>query len=272
MSKFSESEATVKGGGSTNGSGITLFDMTKESPYGIYQNEHSPRSPKSLYPRAAQDRITSLSPLPQDPQETDEHAPFRPYDCMRFDFKAADVSRSDLVKVYGGEHSQMASEEIGLVSGEGIPAGNVEYANCRVAWRSTVPPPVLYLNMKDSELPEEEKRKEVRSKELTQEKHRPAHGIHQKSHSKPLEPAEQTTEIVLLGGEDFRALVYIKLGDLPDARRVKVRTIVRNPDARRLAWADPELRKSMAHVLFPKVSMDTYFKGVMSQSSIVILG
>lgn len=40
----------------------------------------------------------------------------------------------------------------------------------------------------------------------------------------------------MLGGGDFSGVVHLRLGDPPAARRVKINTVVRGFDARRLAW------------------------------------
>lgn len=279
--KFSEIEARVHGGGSICGSGSLLFDMTKESPYGISQKEHSLRSPKSLcWKSSSKHRILLLPPLPRDALEIDEQAPFRPYDSMRFDFTVTDVDGSILIKQYGGAHGKMASESIGLVSGDGVLAGHMEDPNCRVTWKSTTPPPFIHLNVKSPDsigernidsAPPKEKRREDKVVETSKKVKSVSN---EDIHSRPQLLAKTGEKITddSFGGGDYRGLVYIKLGDLPDARRVKIRTVVKNLDARRLVWADPALQKSVAHAPHLKLSMDSYFKGVMSQRPTTILG
>lgn len=280
--KFSEISAKVKGGGSVSGSGSMFFDMTKESPYGITQAEHSPRSPKALYwnPNSRPQIVSPLRPLPRDELEIDEQAPFRPYDSMRFDFKVVDVNGGDLLKFYGGEYGQMAMEAVGLVSGEGVVAGHAKDANCRAVWRSTTPPPPVQLlaeGWKGSDGGKTLATKLSDSNEVPQrsETRRSGEGPlgnNQGGTAGPQASMTPESNDSMLGGGDFRGLVYLKLGDLPDARRVKVRTAVKNFDARRAGWTDPYLRKILAHSPLLEVSMDTYFKGVMSQRPILMPG
>lgn len=262
---FSEISAAVKGGGSVEGKGSMYFDMTKDSPYGISQPVHSPRSPKALYwnPSREQRDVRPLKPLPRDELEIDEEAPYRPYDSMRFDFKAVDLKGGDLLRCYGGEYGLMAVESVGLVSGEGVLAGDAKDANCRVLWRSTSLPPPVSLNFSESTDSEGAGGTEPKVSKM------------QKKGSDRVRPGkaiDETTDSSMLGGGDFRGLVYIKLGDLPEARRVKVRTTVKNFDARRAGWADPQLRSGLRNSPLMDVSMDTYFIGLMFQRTIIPAG
>lgn len=280
--KFSEITAKVKGGGSVSGSGSLFFDMTKESPYGISQDEHSPRSPKALYwnPNSRLENVPPLRPLPHDELEIDEQAPFRPYDSMRFDVKMVDVNGGDLLKYYGGEYGQMATEAVGLVSGEGVLAGDAKDANCRAVWRSTTAPPPIQLHAEGwegsdggktlaTQLPDSN---EVSQRSETRASTEGPFRNDQERTAGPPASMESGSNDNMLGGGDFRGLVYVKFGDLPDARRVKLRTTVKNFDARRVGWADPHLRKKLAHSPLLEVSMDTYFKGVMSQRPMLLPG
>lgn len=276
--RFSEIYAAVKGGGSVHGSGALHFDMTKESPYGISQKAHNPRSPKAVYwnPSSQQSKVPLLQPLPDDELEIDEQAPCRPYDSMRFDFKAVDISGGDLLYYYGGEYGKMATKAIGLVSGEAVLAGHAEDANCRVVWRSTTPPPPVSLGPKAQEKGQPEDKRII---ERVAAKEIPAKNDEEDLLEKDSERKEKLHEQLqslddakkgenMLGGGDFRGLMYIKLGDLPEARRLKVRTTVNNFDARRVGWSDPELRKGLAHAPLLNVSVDTYFKGTTAQRAL----
>lgn len=278
--KFSEIYAEVKGGGSVRGSGAMYFDMTKESPYGISQKVHSPRSPKAMYwnPDSKRAEAPVLQPLPEDELEIDEHAPCRPYDSMRFDFEGIDINGGDLLYFYGGEYGKMATKSIGLVSGEAVLAGDANDANCRAIWRSTSAPPPVSLGSKARETFQslnEQNVKGPETKEISGErgkvKSKDKRGSSKKGrlHDKMQKSEDVTTSENMLGGGDFRGLIYIKLGDLPEARRLKARTTVENFDARRVGWSDPRLRKVLAHAPLLKVSADSYFKGTTAQRAIL---
>lgn len=264
--KFSRISGTVKGNGVVSGSGCMYFDMTKDSPYGIRQKVHSSRSPKALYwnPEADSSGSPPLHPEPVDEFEIDEHAPCRPYDSMRFDFEVTDVHGGDLLRYYGGVYGNKAAQSIGLASGKGIIAGHVKDANCRAVWKSTSPPPPIALNSTD--LPESKSTDIAVAGNAAEMRNptQPENGVKQ-------EPGElrSRNSQSMLGGGEFKGLVYLKLGDLPEARRVKVRTTVKNFDARRAGWADPYLRKALKNAPLLQASADTYFKGVMYQRPLI---
>lgn len=265
---FTSIKASVQGGGKVSGAGSMLFDMTKESPFGISKDVHSPRSPKALYwnPDSDPSASPSLEPPPKDPMEIDEQAPFRRYDSMRFDFQVTDVDGGQLLKNYGGEYGAMAMNSVGLVSGEGVLAGHLKDANCRVLWRSTTPPPQILLKDANENLNTSTSRQG--------ESHRGSPRSHGKHKTDDNSSAAQVSESTnsnenALGGGNFRGLVYIKLGDLPEARRVKARTIVKNFDARRAGWADKSLRIYLSQSPVLDTTVDTYFKGVMFQREIL---
>lgn len=287
--RFNEIRASVKGGGIVTGEGSLFFDMTKDSPFGMSRAEHSLRSPKAIHWNRDVDpnKVPPLLPLPSDELEIDEHAQFRPYDSMRFDFSFTEVNGSDLLKYYGGEYGAMARMSLGLVSGEAILAGHAKDANCRAMWRSVTPPPKVPLRRRDpmsdvskpldvksvptngadqASLPDMNSPAIVRAKVPSETKVPPE----MESTSFPIEDNEGGSG--LLGGGEFRGLVYLKLGDLPEARRVKVRTAVKNFDARRAGWCDPALRNVFSQSPLLNTSMDTYFKGVMFQRALLSPG
>lgn len=264
--KFSEIHTAVKGGGAVSGSGSLFFDMTKESPYGISQKAHSPRSPKAAYWNPnSESGAYLLPPEPEDEMEIDEKAPFRPYDSMRFDFKATDVSGGDLLYYYGGEYGKMATNSIGLISAEAVLAGHAKDANCRAVWRSTTPPPPVRLGSSNEE-----------GGDGNADENRDSNALHEKvdNGEKPVRADDMSGNDDkkagdMLGGGNFKGLVYIKLGDLPDSRRLKARTTVQNFDARRAGWSDPALRKTLANAPLLEVSADTYFKGTTAQRALL---
>lgn len=280
--EFSEIYAAVKGGGLVHGSGALYFDMTKESPYGISQKTHSPRSPKAAYWNLSSERaeVPVLQPLPDDELEIDEQAPYRPYDSMRFDFKAVDISGGDLLYYYGGEYGKMAIKAIGLVSGEAVLAGHAEDANCRAVWRSTTPPPPVSLGPNAHEESQSEVGRTIERvasievpKEEAEENVRDGSSEHKgvlHDQLQSLDNAEKGEN--MLGGGVFKGFVYIKLGDLPEARRLKARTTVKDFDARRAGWSDPGLRKALAHAPLLNVSVDAYFKGTTAQRAVLPSG
>ncbi|CAN8068440.1 unnamed protein product [Agarophyton chilense] len=269
---FADIRASVVGGGSVAGEGALFFDMTKPSPYGISRDEHCPRTPKATYWNAGVDlsKTAPLAPLPEDPLEIDEYAPFRPYDSMMFKFKVSDVDGGSLLKWYGGKYGGMAAKSVGRVSGEGVLAGHAKDANCRVVWKSTSAPPEVLL------VPEE-------PGPVSDTRTATAAALHEDSEEQdekaekndgvaPMDDAGQKPTIprsVLLGGGNFRGLVYMKLGDPPEARRVKIRTIVDGFDARRAAWADDGFQDILCHSPLLETAADTYFKGVMFQRAIL---
>eukprot|EP00177_Eucheuma_denticulatum_P007841 GFKZ01014277.1.p1 GENE.GFKZ01014277.1~~GFKZ01014277.1.p1 ORF type:complete len:2034 (+),score=303.86 GFKZ01014277.1:303-6404(+) len=260
--KFPEIHTAVKGGGSVSGSGSLFFDMTKESPYGISQMAHSPRSPKAAYWNPSPVPAGYLlPPEPEDEMEIDEKAPFRPYDSMRFDFKVTDVRGGDLLYYYGGEYGKMATNSIGLISGEAILAGHAKDANCRAVWRSTTPPPPVRLGTWNEKGGDGNADENIDS-DTAREKFENAK-IPLRDDDMSEEEDEKAGD--MLGGGDFKGLVYIKLGDLPDSRRLKARTTVQNFDARRAGWSDPRMRKALANAPLLEVSADTYFKGTTAQ-------
>lgn len=285
--KFSEVLAFVKGGGKVSGDGAIYFDMTKESQFGISSEEHNPRSPKAAYWNevAGSNRATLLRPIPEDELEIDELAPFRPYDSMLFKFEATDIHGEDMFTHYGGEYGAMASKAIGLISGKGVIAGDIEDSNCRVVWRSTSPPPEIPLVGKISRpvVMHEAPESPVLDKEgnngsnpgeipLQNDSEANARGYEKKRSFASKGIVESTDRPTMLGGGDFRGLVYVKLGDLPEARRIKVRTLAKGFDARRAGWSDMQLQKILAHCPLLETSVDSFFKGVMLQREIVLPG
>lgn len=275
--RFPDITAKAKSGGSVSGSGGIFFDMTKESPFDIRQERHSKRSPKAPYWNEGVERPKALPLPPADVMEIDEHAPFRQYDSMRFDFKVTDVSGGDLLRFYGGNNGAIAAKSIGVVSGEAILAGHLQDANCRVLWRSITPPPSVSLSDDESKSPKSVSRKEEqalnnsktpsirdKSKEIDREE-----SANQEDDAM-VETGETKTST--LGGGSFNGLVHLKLGDLPEARRVKLRTVVKGLDARRAGWDNLELRKLLKHSPMLEASADTFFKGVMYQRPILPRG
>lgn len=279
--KFSDIDASIKGGGTALGEGTLYFDMTKPSPYGISRDEHSPRSPKAVYwnPEIDRAKVPPITPLPEDPLEIDEHSPMRPYDSMMFNFKVSNVDGGNLLKWYGGQYGGMATKSIGMVSGEGVLAGHAKDANCRVVWKSSGAPPEVLLNPEQRKLvsantplvsrslPEElqsETQSRVSNEVQSAEAVTPARDL-----TKDPNAANTGSGSGSLGGGDFRGLVYLKLGDPPEARRVKLRTIVKGFDGRRAGWADDKLRSLLRHSPLLELSADTYFKGLMFQKPIL---
>ncbi len=300
--KFTDIQAKIVGQGSCSGEGGLYFDMTKATPYGVNRLTHHSNSPKAAYWNAG--ATETLPPLPEDDLEIDDHAPYRPYDSMRFDFKVHDVNGSDLLRFYGGKYGGMAALSVGTVEGSGILAGHSKDANCRVIWRSVSPPPAVALrnleepipddapisgnNEKLPDVPDDERDGLALSKPEEPNGSTPGHHVlnsdqapsaaNEQTTNPALEPANESTFGTTfnlsdsrdsLGGGEFQGLVYIKLGDLPAARRVKVRTIVKGLDARRLGWMDETFQGSLSQVPLLDTSVDSYFKGVMYQRPII---
>eukprot|EP00178_Gracilaria_changii_P001727 TRINITY_DN12417_c0_g1_i1.p1 TRINITY_DN12417_c0_g1~~TRINITY_DN12417_c0_g1_i1.p1 ORF type:complete len:2024 (+),score=274.42 TRINITY_DN12417_c0_g1_i1:261-6332(+) len=285
--RFSDITASVTGGGNVVGEGTLFFDMTKPSPFGISRDEHSPRTPKALYwnPDVDQSKTPPLPPPPEDPLEIDDYAPFRPYDSMMFNFKVSDVDGGNLLKWYGGAYGRMATKAVGLVSGEGVLAGHAKDANCRVVWKSTTSPPEVLLNPKASKSASDAYAlvAATGAKNDDEDKRKGNSGLAPdgKADGKadesvvPADNRDQSSPFPhssFLGGGSYRGLVYIKLGDPLEARRIKVRTIVKGFDARRAGWSDNQLRVVLRHTPLLETSADTYFKGVMFQRPILSPG
>ncbi|PXF43904.1 Pre-B-cell leukemia transcription factor 3 [Gracilariopsis chorda] len=277
--KFSDIDASIKGGGTALGQGTLYFDMTKPSPYGISRDEHLPRSPKAVYwnPEIDPAKVLPIAPLPEDPLEIDEHAPMRPYDSMMFNFKVSNVDGGNLLKWYGGQYGGMAVKSIGLVSGEGVLAGHAKDANCRVVWKSSGAPPEVLLNPEQRKFGYESTPLASRSQPVEPQNEVAGRVSNEVQSAEAVTPSGDRTkgsnvanaESGLLGGGDFRGLVYLKLGDPPEARRVKLRTIVKGFDGRRAGWADDKLQSILRHSPLLGLSADTYFKGLMFQKPIL---
>lgn len=262
--RFPDINATVKGGGLLSGSGSMYFDMTKESPFDIREEQHSDRSPKAEYWNENEGRRKILPPLPSDALEIDEFAPFREYDSMRFEFAVSSVKGGDLLRFYGGDYGEIASKSVGLVNGEGIIAGHMEDANCRFFWRSVSPPPSVFLTESKPDQP-------LPGRDGTSSNNDKSKNIESMSTAISLpigrKAVEQDTSE--LGGGSFNGLVHLKLGDVPEARRIKMRTVVKGFDARRAGWEDDELRKFLKQSPLLESSADTFFKGVIFQRPIL---
>lgn len=292
--KFTDIQAKIVGQGSCSGAGGLFFDMTKETPYGTSRPTHHVNSPKAEYWNP--DSTGALQPLPVDELEIDDHAPHRSYDSMKFEFEVQDVNGSDLLRFYGGKYGGISAVSVGTVEGSGVLAGHAKDANCRVSWRSVSPPPTIPLREEDEKVhekmtqfkeevveptaaadePVEQSDETIPSLEKEQPESCEAEGGD--TADDPQEPPPDTTlrgdftvpeSNDYLGGGDFQGLVYIKLGDLPAARRVKVRTMVKGLDARRLGWADKSLQSSLGQLPNLNTSVDTFFKGVMHQRPII---
>lgn len=276
--RYPEITAAVEGGGSITGSGSMYFDMTKENEWNIRSEQHSERNPKALYWNGDVLTRKPVPPHPTDIMEIDEYAPCREYDSMMFTFHASKVDGGNLLYHFGGEYGVLAQKSVGRLSGEAVIAGHMKDANCRVLWKSIGPPPNVPLSSHRTEAAIED------VMETKSSKKRIAQNIEistaGKTIKKPttlidsLSDAGQTTnepddQGSKLGGGDFSGLVYLKLGDSPEARRVKVRTIVQGFDARRAGWEDKELRNILGNTPHLNTSMDTFFKGVMFQQPIL---
>eukprot|EP00171_Calliarthron_tuberculosum_P009448 IDg9448t1 len=272
--------------------------MTKESPYGMNRPKHHINSPKAAYWNPGSTAV--LPGVPDDVMEIDELAPQRPYDSMRFDFKVEDVKGSDLLRYYGGKYGGISALSIGNVEGTGILAGHSKDSNCRVAWRSVSLPPDVQLikstesnrKMNKDEPPsaddanENDQAVETANNEMKTEENNDF-GQSSPSEESNLEPASNAATIndepresapttfnmkdsrEWLGGGEFQGLVYIKLGDLPAARRIKARTTMIGLDARRLGWLDPSIQITLSKSPRLNTSLDSYFTGVMYQRPII---
>lgn len=270
--KFTDINAAVKGGGNVRGAGTMFFDMTKESPYDIRRTEHSERNPKSRYWNdiADEDSLQILPDLPEDPIEIDEYAAVRPYDSMRFDFKLDNVKGGDLLNYYGGEYGEKAVLSLGRVSGEAIIAGDLKDANCRAIWKTVSPPPKVFTNENEDQSQEETTEPLASNTNEDNTKNISEQSEYENKSDKPIskrvdeEPAPNS-----LSGGDFKGLVYLKLGDPQEARRVKVRTTVNDFDFRRAGWSDLEIQKFLKQVPLMQLNGDSYFKGLMFQRPIL---
>lgn len=291
--RFPEICARVYGGGTVSGSGCMYFDMTKDNPFDIKREQHCKRNPKAEYWNKDSDPSKSLPALPIDIMEIDEFAPYRQYDSMTFNFRASDVNGGDLLKYFGGEYGQMAIKSIGRVSGECVLAGHLKDSNCRVFWKSVSPPPNVFLANVGEEPqltpsvkvspPLKDNSSRVSNENVGINSHSTPSwsGSHASLLSDNKAPVEAQPDAhgflpdlsdmidSKLGGGDFNGLVYLKFGDPPEARRVKVRTIVKEFDARRAGWGSDVYSKTLRHTPLLRTSMDTFFKGVMFQRPIL---
>lgn len=278
MLSFPQITAKAKDGGLVSGAGSMFFDMTKDNPWDIKQEKHSERSPKAQYWNAGPDSFIELPPTPSDPIEIDDFAPFRQYDSMRFDFQVSELDGGKLLEYFGGDYGAKAAKSVGLVSGEVVIAGDLEDANCRVLWRSVGDPPEIFLSQNRSG-----------RGNPSQENVNQNNQSNESNLAKPNSPPNKTSLESLqgrdnplsraiidprsrLGGGSFKGLVHLKLGDPPEARRVKARTIVENFDARRAGWVDPELRKFLALSPLLESNTDFFFKGFMFQRPVIPQG
>lgn len=275
---FPQINVKTKDGGAVSGAGSMFFDMTKDNPWDIKQEKHSERSPKSQYWNGDPNSKTGLPPVPSDPVEIDEFAPFRHYDSMRFDFRISELDGGKLLGYFGGDYGAKASKSVGLVSGEVVIAGDLEDANCRVLWHSVGDPPEVFLSQSRSE-PEklliEKASQSIQSDERNILK--PSTPSDETSNNSSQEPDNAISRAIIdprsrLGGGSFKGLIHLKLGDPPEARRVKARMIIENFDARRAGWADAELRKSVALLPLLETNADFFFKGFMFQRPIIPQG
>lgn len=297
MLQFTDIHAKILGQGSVSGRGGLFFDMTKETPYGMKRPVHHKNSPKAKYWNPESTLL--LPEVPNDVMEIDEFAPQRPYDSMRFDFKVQDVNGPDLLTYYGGKYGGISAMSIGTVEGTGVMAGHAKDANCRVLWRSVSAPPEVQMRgekyvssavrLKDFDIIDakvrdarpietsegettgnDEKKLEQSEVERDADTNPPGTGRLKKktTKSRPLAPFKRDAR-EWLGGGEFQGLVYIKLGDLPAARRIKARTTVKSLDARRLGWADDTIRSSLEKSPKLDTSLDSYFTGVMYQRAII---
>lgn len=271
---FPQIIAQAKDGGAVTGSGSMFFDMTKDNQWNIKQECHNERSPKSQYWNGDPDSRTELPPVPSDPLEIDEFSSYREYDSMRFDFHISELNGGKLLECFGGDYGVMAAKSVGSVSGEVVIAGDLEDANCRVLWRSVSDPPEVILSRTREEIekPSSEKAKQNSKSEPGPTK--PAVPPDETSHNSFPEPDNSISGAVIdprsrLGGGSFKGLVHLKLGDPPEARRVKARTIVENFDARRAGWANGDLRKFLELSPLLETNADFFFKGFMFQRPII---
>lgn len=290
--RLSDISAEVTSGGRVTGSGAMYFDMTRITPWDMQRPTHHPDSPKALYwnPGAAPKAL--LPPEPADEFDIDHHAASRPYDSMRFDFVARNLNGPELLRTFGGNGGELSRFSVGTVEGEAVIAGHAKNANCRAFWRTTSDPPPVHILPAGSQVPEASETSAPRAGSAAEaEKAEQENRIAPEYFAPPPNQLLEETKSMLsngkngvspnvpgpssiegqkrLGGGDFHGVAFLKLGDLPAARRVKMRTTVSNYDARRAAWGDMSLRAALAAAPAFRTSVDTYFKGVMKQQPIV---
>jgi TamB, inner membrane protein subunit of TAM complex len=270
--KFGDISANITGGGAVTGRGGLYFDMTKITPYDILTpTEHHPNNPKASV--ASSDE---LPPLPKDEMEIDPHAPSRPYDSMRFDFAVRDVPGGNVLSWYGGPQGSLAAASIGIVEGDAVLAGHAKDANCRALWRSVSAPPTVLLA--DEPPPESDGGAVEDGAARINVFVRNRMGMISEAQSvlksfalaKKVEVSDRTTVGKFpgsdrLGGGNFQGAIFLKMGDLPAARRVRMRTTIHGFDLRRLAWGDTEKRDYLANCPSLVFSADSYYKGVLQQ-------
>lgn len=282
---IAEIHADVTGGGRLTGKGGLYFDMTKVTPYGMSRPSHHPRSPKAQHWNSEESTSIELPSIPVDDLDIDLHAPGRPYDSMRFDFKAEGLRGSDLLRWYGGEYGLKARTSLGLVDGHAIIAGHAKDANCRAFWRSVCSPPKVLLNRRSWVQEVLDKNTEVAEQESKSKEHEDIeiydvvsrspldvvkHLLKSSCKGKSSVPADSVRSSEIpgsssLGDGSFHGVVFVKMGDLPAARRIKMRTTVTAYDTRRLVWCDPTLKSKLASAPLMNISCDAYFKGILKQ-------
>lgn len=280
--QFTTMSARIAGGGDVSGRGGMYFDMTKVTPYEAGRPAHHPRNPKALVGRRAK-----LLPAPKDEMDIDLDAPARPYDSMLFEFEVENADGGKLVEWYGGPNGGVASAAVGLISGDAVVAGHAKDANLRALWRSVSAPPSVYFasspntspsmsaSIPSGEVQENSGDGEARDvyvrtpigmfAELMQELDASRTGFKSNVKSKMKPSSASFPGRESLGGGEFRGAVFMKMGDLPAARRVKVRTTITDLDLRRLLWHDPSRKEVLANSPAMMFSADSYYKGVMRQ-------
>lgn len=237
--QFPTVSAEAVDGGEIEGNGAIFFDMTTPNEYDLVKEVHHERNPKAIYwNKSVNTAAPPLPAIPVDEFEVDEMAAVRPYDSMVFYFSASGLNGESLLLHFGGDYGERARKAIGTIEGDCVIAGHAKDGNCRVSWRSVSDPPRMSLEDASS-------RAEVVSKS--------------EENQQNFESSQD------LGGGTFKGLAYLKLGDRPEARRVKVRTIVKGLDCRRLAWSIPEFRRHIFAFPLLDTSMDTYFTGILTQ-------
>jgi TamB, inner membrane protein subunit of TAM complex len=286
---FKEIRADIVGGGEVSGNGGLYFDMTKITPFDMSRPVHHQNSPKAAFWNPDSPHSGELSPPPTDEFELDLNAPSRPYDSMLFTFQARNIPGSNLLQYYGGENGLIAKKSVGLVHGDAVLAGHAKDANCRAFWNTVSKPPTVRLSsqrvtdgdhdagriaMQNVEMDESE------SGQGTEIFHRESNVLFNEIKDLirgdvPLGVVQDTSAATpmlypgsdALGGGEFQGVVFLKLGDLPSARRIKMRTTIRNFDVRRVAWGKTGMKQYLASSPTLEASIDSYFRGVLHQQA-----